>query len=81
MSVEKPAKHFSALGDPQCAGKVEHCLIDILVMRYAVCAAIVCVKSWDGIAPYGRDKLGWMQTFLRRPTAFPRANTSSASSC
>ncbi len=36
MSVEKLVEHFSALEDPRCAGKVEHRLIDILVI--AVCA-------------------------------------------
>ena len=38
MSVEKLVEHFSALEDPRCAGKVEHRLIDILVI--AVCAVI-----------------------------------------
>jgi hypothetical protein len=38
MSVGKLVEHFSALEDPRCAGKVEHRLIDILVI--AVCAVI-----------------------------------------
>ena len=45
MSVEKLVEHFSALEDPRCAGKVEHRLIDILVI--AVCAVIACAESWD----------------------------------
>jgi hypothetical protein len=57
MSVEKLVEHFSALEDPRCAGKVEHRLIDILVI--AVCAVIACAESWDDIALYGRNKLGW----------------------
>ena len=32
MSVEKLVEHFSALEDPRCAGKVDHRLIDILVI-------------------------------------------------
>jgi hypothetical protein len=32
MSVEKLVEHFLALEDPRCAGKVEHRLIDILVI-------------------------------------------------
>ena len=32
MSVEKLVAHFSALEDPRCAGKVDHRLIDILVI-------------------------------------------------
>ena len=38
MSVEKLVEHFSGLEDPRCAGKVDHRLIDILVI--AVCAVI-----------------------------------------
>src|SRR4051812_47774481 len=43
MSVEKLVEHFSALEDPRCSGKVEHRLIDILVI--AVCAVIACAES------------------------------------
>jgi hypothetical protein len=43
MSVEKLVEHFSTLEDPRCAGKVEHRLIDILVI--AVCAVIACAES------------------------------------
>ena len=58
MSIEKLVEHFSALEDPRCAGKVDHRLIDILVI--AVCAVIACAESWDDIALYGRNKLGWL---------------------
>ena len=54
MSVEKLVEHFSALADPRCAGKVEHRLIDILVI--AVCGDRV---RGEDIALYGRNKLGW----------------------
>src|SRR3954465_1803423 len=47
MSVEKLVEHFSTLEDPWCAGKVDHRLIDILVI--AVCAVIACAESWDDI--------------------------------
>ena len=43
MSVEKLVEHFSALEDRRCSGKVEHRLIDILVI--AVCAVIACAES------------------------------------
>jgi hypothetical protein len=60
MSVEKLVEHFSALEDPRCAGKVEHRLIDILVI--AVCAVIACAErtsrstvatSWAGLPDPG----------------------------
>ena len=46
MSVGKLVEHFSALEDPRCAGKVEHRLIDILVI--AVCAVIAQGRRISG---------------------------------
>jgi hypothetical protein len=43
MLVEKLVEHFSGLEDPRCAGKVDHRLIDILVI--AVCAVIACAAG------------------------------------
>ena len=62
MSIESLVRHFSVVEDPRCQGKIEHRLIDILVI--AVCAVIACAESWDDIALYGRNKLGWLQSFL-----------------
>src|SRR3954453_5474303 len=73
MSVEKLVEHFSALVDPRCAGKVEHRLTDILVI--AVCAVIACAESWDDIALYGRNKLGWLQSFLTLAHGIPSHDT------
>jgi hypothetical protein len=46
MSIEKLVEHFLALEDPRCAGKVDHRLIDILVI--AVCAVIACAERSYG---------------------------------
>src|SRR3954452_19795042 len=73
MSVEKLVEHFSALEDPRCAGKVDHRLIDILVI--AVCAVIACAESWDDIALYGRNKVGWLRSFLRLANGIPSHDT------
>jgi predicted transposase YbfD/YdcC len=73
MSVEKLVDHFSAIEDPRCAGKVEHRLIDILVI--AVCAVIACAESWDDIALYGRSKLSWLQSFLTLANGIPSHDT------
>src|SRR3954463_7747687 len=69
MSVEKLVEHFSALEDPRCSGKVDHRLIDILVI--AVCAVIACAESWDDIALYGRNKLSWLRSFLSLANGIP----------
>ena len=73
MSVEKLVEHFSGLEDPRCAGKVDHRLIDILVI--AVCAVIACAESWDDIALYGRNKLGWLRSFLSLANGIPSHDT------
>src|SRR3954465_6068093 len=73
MSVEKLVEHFSGLEDPRCAGKVDHRLIDILVI--AVCAVIACAESWDDIALYGRNKVGWLRSFLTLANGIPSHDT------
>src|SRR5215207_7731915 len=60
MSIESLVRHLSAVGDPRCQGKIDHRLIDILVI--VVCAVIACAESWDDIALYGRSKLAWLRT-------------------
>src|SRR5690349_17669075 len=62
MSIEGLVRHFSVVEDPRCQGKIDHRLIDILVI--AVCAVIACAESWDDIALYGRSKLAWLRTFV-----------------
>lgn len=73
MSIETLIEHFSGIGDPRCAGKIEHHLIDILII--AVCAVIACAESWDEIALYGRNKLAWLKTFLTLPNGIPSHDT------
>src|SRR3954467_9539471 len=65
MSIESLVRHLGVVEDPRCQGKIEHHLIDILVI--AICAVIACAESWDDIALYGRSKLGWLRTFLDLP--------------
>jgi len=55
VSIENLAQYFHKIEDPRCPGKVEHRLIEVLVI--AVCAVIACADSWDDIARYGRSKL------------------------
>jgi predicted transposase YbfD/YdcC len=73
MSIESLVQHFGAVEDPRCGGKIEHRLIDILVI--AVCAVIACAESWDDIALYGRSKLGWLRRFLELPNGIPSHDT------
>ena len=73
MSIENLAQYFSTIEDPRCSGKVEHRLIDILVI--AVSAVIACAESWNDIALYGRSKLAWLRTFLELPNGIPSHDT------
>ena len=69
MSIEKLGQYLVAIEDPRCSGKVEHRLVEVLVI--AVCAVIACAESWDDIALYGRSKLAWLRTFLDLPNGIP----------
>src|ERR687890_2116471 len=73
MSIETLVQHFGTVEDPRCCGKVEHRLLDILVI--VVCAVIACAESWCDIALYGRSKLAWLQTFLELPNGIPSHDT------
>jgi len=73
MSVRRLVEEFSALTDPRCGGKVEHRLIDILVI--AVCAVISGAESWEDMALYGRSKQDWLGTFLALPNGIPSHDT------
>jgi len=73
MSIEKLGQYFVAVEDPRCSGKVEHRLIEVLVI--AVCAVIACAESWNDIALYGRSKLPWLRTFLELANGIPSHDT------
>ncbi len=73
MSIERLGQYLVAVEDPRCSGKVEHRLVDVLVI--AVCAVIACAESWDDIALYGRSKLAWLRTFLDLPNGIPSHDT------
>ena len=73
MSIEKLGQYLVAVEDPRCSGKVEHRLVEVLVI--AVCAVLACAESWDDIALYGRSKLAWLRTFLDLPNGIPSHDT------
>ncbi|MGI4826882.1 MAG: ISAs1 family transposase [Janthinobacterium lividum] len=73
MSAKKLVEHFAGLEDPRCIGKIEHLLIDILVI--AVCAVIAGAESWVDMEIYGEDKAEWLATFLALPNGIPAHDT------
>lgn len=64
---------FSELEDPRCDYKVEHNLLDILVIT--ICAVIACAESWEDIALYARSKEAWLRGFLELKNGIPSHDT------
>ena len=73
MAVDDLVAHFSEIDDPRCAGKVEHQLMDVLVI--AVCATIAGSESWEDMALYGRSKEAWLRGFLPLAGGIPSHDT------
>lgn len=71
--LEALIDEFAQLEDPRCDWRVEHKLIDILVI--AVCAVIGEAESFEDIALYGRCKRGWLEQFLALPNGIPSHDT------
>ena len=64
---------LETIEDPRCAWKVEHHLLDILVI--AVCAVLGGAESFEDIALYGRCKHAWLKQFLALPNGIPSHDT------
>lgn len=64
---------FSELDDPRCDYKVEHSLLDILVIT--ICAVIACAESWEDIELYARSKEAWLRGFLSLKNGIPSHDT------
>jgi predicted transposase YbfD/YdcC len=71
--LEALITEFAQLEDPRCTWRVEHKLIDILVI--AVCAVLGEAESFEDIALYGRGKQDWLQHFLELPGGIPSHDT------
>jgi predicted transposase YbfD/YdcC len=71
--LEALISEFEAIEDPRCDWKVEHRLVDILVI--AVCAVVGEAESFEDIALYGRCKQDWLRGFLALPNGIPSHDT------
>jgi predicted transposase YbfD/YdcC len=71
--LEALISKFAQIEDPRCDWRVEHKLLDILVI--AVCAVIGEAESFEDIALYGRGKRDWLQRFLELPNGIPSHDT------
>ena len=71
--LEQLIDAFSEIDDPRCDYKVEHNLLEILIM--AICGVIACAESWEDIALYAKSKEGWLRSFLTLKHGIPSHDT------
>src|ERR687883_261875 len=64
---------LASIEDPRCEWKVEHRLLDILVI--AVCAVLGAAETFEDIALHGRCKRAWLEGFLALPNGIPSHDT------
>src|SRR3954454_5299971 len=64
---------LASIENPRCKWKVEHRLLDILVV--AVCAVLGEAEGFEDIALYGRCKREWLEGFLALPNGIPSHDT------
>jgi len=66
-------EHFSALDDPRAQHRIEHLLLDIVLIT--ICAVICGADNWVEIENYGIAKQEWLETFLELPNGIPSHDT------
>src|SRR5690242_19957755 len=71
--LEALIAEFEAVEDPRDPCRIEHRLIDILVV--AVCAVLGAAESFEDMADYGRCKREWLERFLALPNGIPSHDT------
>ena len=71
--IERLVDCLEALPDPRDPYKVEHRLVDILVI--AVRAVLGEAETSEDIADYGRCKRAWLARFLPLPNGIPSHDT------
>lgn len=65
--------HFGGLKDPRAAHRINHKLLDILIIT--ICATISGADNFAEIAEYGRAKEEWLKTFLELANGIPSVDT------
>ena len=67
------SEHFATLTDPRAARGTEHRLVDIVTI--ALCAVICGADEWVAVETFGREKAGWLRTFLPLRGGIPSHDT------
>jgi predicted transposase YbfD/YdcC len=66
-------EHFGRLTDPRVEERVEHRLLDIIVI--AICGVICGADSWVEIEEFGKARQEWLKGFLDLPNGIPSHDT------
>jgi len=66
-------KHFSGVTDPRVIGRTQHLLSDIIGL--SVIATIAGCEGYDDIEDFGKEKEGWLRTYLELPNGIPSHDT------
>lgn len=66
-------EHFSRLTDPRMEKRVEHRLLDIIVI--AICGLICGTDRWVEIEEFGKARRDWLQEFLALPNGISSHGT------
>ena len=73
LDAEAFLDYFGDLEDPRQQGKIDHLLVDILVI--ALLAVICGAETWSQIAAYGERKRGLLETLLPLRHGIPSKHT------
>jgi predicted transposase YbfD/YdcC len=71
--LESLERHFAALEDPRSANRIEHLLMDIVLIT--ICAVICGAEDWGEVEEYGLAKQTWLESFLSLPNGIPSNDT------
>ena len=68
---------FVGIRDPRQAKKIEHDLVELLVI--AVCGVLAGADDFVEIEEWAKEKYDWFRQYLPLSTAFPRTTPSAGS--
>ena len=66
-------KHFEGLRDPRRGNAKVHIFLEILII--AILAVICGADGWSDVELFGKNKKGWLKTFLKLPKGIPSHDT------
>lgn len=66
-------QHFGEMQDPRTGNAKAHIFLEILII--AILAVICGADGWSDVELFGKNKKGWLKTFLKLPKGIPSHDT------